>query len=155
MPSFVYRTGDITDIAIVSPLWYQLNDHHHAHARAHQAVYERMTFEKRKEHFERIAAAGALRVDLAPDTAADRYIGYCITSLSPDGTGEIESIFVEEHYHSAGIGTALVQRALAWLEKNSPARIQVSIADGNEETFSFYRRFGFYPRRTILEQKRG
>ena len=154
MPSFDYRAGDITDIELVRPLWYQLNDHHRMHARAFRSIYEQMPFEERKEHFERIAASGAIRVDLALDTAADRYIGYCITSLSSDGTGEIESIFVEEHYRSAGVGTTLVKRALAWLEKNSPARIQVSIADGNEEAFSFYRHFGFYPRRTILEHKR-
>lgn len=154
MPPIDYSTGDITDIEIVRPLWYQLNDHHHAHARAHKAVYEHMTFEERKGHFERIAAVGALRVDLAHDVAADRCIGYCITSLSPDGTGEIESIYVEEHYRSAGIGTTLVQRALAWLDEGGSIKKLVSIADGNEEAFLFYRQFGFYPRRTILEQKK-
>lgn len=81
MPSFDYRFGDITDIEIVRPLWYQLNDHNRMHARAFRSIYEQMTFEARKEHFERISAVGALRVDPALDTAAKRHIGYCITRI--------------------------------------------------------------------------
>ncbi len=74
--------------------------------------------------------------------------------LSQEKTGEIESIFVEEGYRSRGIGSALVERALAWLDTNDSVRNRVSIADGNEAAFSFYKKFGFYPRMTVLEQKK-
>ena len=45
----------------------------------------------------RSAANGTLRIELAfdPDTG-DLCVGYCVTSLSRDKEGEIESIFVED-----------------------------------------------------------
>ncbi|RXE56386.1 hypothetical protein ABH15_09860 [Methanoculleus taiwanensis] len=154
MPPIEYHTIGITDIELIRPLWVRLNDHHHTHARAFRSRYERMTFADRKAHFVRLIAAGALQVDLAFDPAAGRYVGYCVSSLSPEMTGEIESIYVEETYRSAGIGTTLVNRALAWLDANGSVRNRVSVADGNEESFSFYWKFGFCPRQTVLEQKR-
>ena len=34
------------------------------------------------------------------------------------------------------------------------ARARVSVGDGNEVAWVFYRKFGFYPRMTVLEQKK-
>jgi len=153
-PHVDYRTTDIAGIEVIRPLWAGLNAHHRAHARAFRGLYERMTFDDRKAYFAGVAAVGALRVDLAFDPAAEMCVGYCISSLSPESVGEIESVYVDEAYRSAGIGTDLVHRALGWLDANGSAVNRVSVADGNEEAFSFYRRFGFYPRRTVLEQKR-
>ena len=149
-----YHRKDIRHIELVRPLWIELNEHHHAHARAFRDQYERWTFDDRKAYFETIAAAGRLRIDLAFDPAAGRYVGYCISSLSQEGTGDIESIFVEKACRSRGIGTALVKRALAWLDESGAVKIQVAVADGNEESFRFYEMFGFFPRKTVLEQKR-
>lgn len=149
-----YETTGIAGIELVRPHWDQLNQHHHANARVFRDHYEQWTFDYRKAYFERIAAAGSLRIDLAADARSGRYIGYCIASLSPDKDGEIESVFVEEAYRSRGAGSALVTRALSWLAENGSTRIRVSVADGNEEAFPFYRKFGFHPRMTVLEQKR-
>jgi len=68
--------------------------------------------------------------------------------------GEIESIFVEQSYRLAGICTMAVTRALTWLDRNGSTRNRVSVGVGNEGAWEFYRKFGFYPRMTILEQKR-
>lgn len=154
MPPIEYRTRDVSRIELIRPLWIGLNEHHHAHARKFRSQYEQWTFDERKAYFEGIAAAGSLRIDLAFDPATGRYVGYCVSSLSREKTGEIESIYVEEHFRSQGIGTALMTRALAWLEAECSVRNQAAVADGNEDSFPFYRRFGFYPRKTVLEQKR-
>lgn len=148
-----YGTTDITGMELVRPLWIQLNDHHHINARVFKDIYRQWTFDDRKAYFVKVAEAGSLRVDLAFDPASGRYVGYCVSSLSQDKEGEIESIYVEETYRSQGIDTALVNRALAWLGTNSSIRNRVSVADGNEESFRFYRKFGFHPRLTVLEQK--
>jgi len=154
MSDIEYSSTDISEIELVRPLWIKLNDHHHAHARAFRSQYEQWTFDDRKAQFEKIAAAGSLRVDLALDPETGRYIGYCVSSLSQEKAGEIESIFVEKDYRSRGIGSALVTRALAWLDENGSIRNRVPVADGNEEALEFYRRFGFYPRMTVLELKK-
>lgn len=152
--SITYISTDITGAELIRPLWDQLNEHHHAGARAFRDQYEHGTFDDRKEYFAKVAAAGLLRIDLAFDPVPDRYVGYCVSSLSQDKAGEIESVFVEDAYRSRGIGTALMTRALAWLNENRPARIRVSVADGNEVAIPFYQKFGFYPRMTVLEQKK-
>lgn len=149
-----YRSTGISEIEVIRPLWDQLNRHHHENARAFRDVYSAWTFDDRKQYFEKLAERGLLRVDLARDPSSGRYIGYCVSSLSPDRDGEIESVFVDTAYRSLGIGTALMERALAWLDSNNAARIRVPVADGNEDAFAFYRRFGFFPRMTVLEKKK-
>lgn len=67
--------------------------------------------------------------------------------------GEVESLFVEPAYRSEGIGTVLVTRGLAWMNSIGAVRKRVSVGDGNETAWAFYRKFGFYPRMTVLEQK--
>jgi diamine N-acetyltransferase len=154
MPSIEYRITDIEEIELVHPLWNQLNRHHHTRAGAFKSQYEQWTFDDRKAYFEKVAATGSLRIDLAFDSLKERYIGYCIGSLSPERTGEIESIFVEEAYRSQGIGSAFIDRVLAWFKENGSTRNRVSVGDGNEGAFLFYRKFGFSPRMTVLEQKK-
>lgn len=154
MTSIEYQTTDITGIELIRPLWIQLNEHHHANVGAFREVYRGWTFDDRKAYFEKAASQGSLRIDLAFDPGKVRYSGYCVSSRSGEMTGEIESIYVEVPYRLHGIGTALMTRALAWLDDNGPTRKRVSVAAGNEEILPFYRKFGFYPRMTVLEQKR-
>lgn len=150
-----YRITDITEIELIRPLWNQLNEYMHTKAKTFRSHYEHMSFAERKAYFEKIAVSGLLRLDLAFDPQADgRYIGYCVSSLSNEKTGEIESIFVEGEYCSRGIGTALVTRALLWFGENGSIRNRVSVGDGNEGAWNFYKKFGFYPRMTVLEQKK-
>lgn len=153
MPAVEYRETDIRDIELIRPLWTQLNEHHRVRARVFRSHYEQWTFDDRKVYFEKIAGAGILQVELAFDRESARYVGYCISSVSADHSGEIESVFVEEEYRSQGIGSTLVHRALSWLGAKGSIRNRVSVGDGNEEAFGFYQKFGFYPRMTVLEQR--
>lgn len=155
--SFIeYHSTDIRDIELIRDLWNHLNDYHHSKATAFRSWYEQTTFDDRKAYFKKVANTGTLRLDLAFDPQAHgRYIGYIVSSLTPEKTGEIESIFVMESYRSRGVGSALVKRTLAWLDENGSVRNRVSVGDGNEEAWVFYKKFGFYPRMTVLEQKRG
>ncbi len=155
MAPIEYRTTDAKDLELIRPLWEKLNEHHRHVATMFRSYYERTTFNDRKANFEKIAAAGSLRLDLAFDPEVGRYVGYCISSLSQEKTGQIESIFVERVYRSLGIGSALVARALAWLDANGSVRNRVFVATGNERAWDFYRKVRFYPRMTVLEEKRG
>ena len=150
-----YSTTDIAGIEVIRPLWNRICEHHRIRARTFRAFFEHTTFDDRKAYFVRCAETGDIRVDLASDPATGRCVAYCVTSLSADHIGEIESLYVDEAYRSQGIGTALMTRALAWLDENGSVENRVAVAEGNEEAFPFYRKFGFYPRRTVLEQVRG
>jgi diamine N-acetyltransferase len=160
MASIEYRRTDIREIDCVRPLWFSLNEYMSTQTIHFQRHFEQMTFEKRKAYFEQVASAGMLCIDLAFDVRdRDRYVGYCVSSLSKektgDITGEIESIFVNDAYRSCGIGSTLVTRALGWLDENGSARNRVSVSEGNEAVWNFYKKFRFYPRMTVLEQKKG
>lgn len=155
MSGIEYRTTDIKEIDLIRPLWIQLNDYMHGKAGTFRSHYEQMTFEERKAYFEKVATAGTLRLDLAFDPrAGGKYVAYCVSSLSQEKTGEIESIFVEKEYRSREIGSALVIRALAWFDQKGSVRNRVAAGTGNEGVWNFYKKFGFHPRMMVLEQKK-
>ncbi len=155
MHAVLYRTTGFSEIDLIQPLWEQLNEHHHARARQFRTHYEEMTFDNRRAYFEKIHRAGTLRIDLATDPATGMNIGYCISSISPENAGEVESLFVDPAYRSEGIGSALMTRCLAWMDSTGTARKRVSVGNGNEDAWVFYRKFGFFPRMTVLEQIKG
>ena len=91
-------------------------------------------------------------MNLAKDAFKGRFVGYCVSSISPEMEGEIDSIYVEEEYRSEGIGGSLIQRALSWMDENGIKKRVIVVANGNEESIAFYKNYGFYPRATVLEQ---
>jgi ribosomal protein S18 acetylase RimI-like enzyme len=152
-PIEYFATG-IGEVELIRDLWTELNAHHRDKAGMFRDYYDRTTFETRKVYFLKIATTGIVRLFLASDRENGRVIGYLVCSLSSEHTGEIESVFVTERYRCAGVGSTLITLALSWLDGAGSERNRVSVADGNEEAFAFYRKFDFYPRMTVLEQKK-
>ncbi len=76
-----------------------------------------------------------------------------MSSISSYNTGEIESIFIEPDYRSYHIGSDLISRALDGMDTCGVRRKRVSVGESHEEVWVVYRKFGFYFRMTILEQK--
>jgi GNAT superfamily N-acetyltransferase len=153
MTSIEYQVTDARNLDLIRPLWNQLNSHHQSRSRIFQRQFRERTFDDRRAYFERIAAAGSLRLDLAFDPGMERYVGYCVSSLSAEKEGEIESIFVEAGYREQGVGSTLMTLALSWLDRHGSVRNRVSVGEGNEEAFGFNGKFGFSPRTTVLEQR--
>ncbi|MGC9396502.1 MAG: GNAT family N-acetyltransferase, partial [Anaerolineae bacterium] len=85
------------------------------------------------------------------DADTENVIGYCI-SLVTEEVGYIESIFIEADYRGLGIGDALMQHALAWMDERNVSMKRVVVAVGNEEAFGFYGRYGFQPCYIVLQQ---
>jgi diamine N-acetyltransferase len=85
-------------------------------------------FEPRKQGTLAKAAAGKLRIELVSVVSQTTDIAYCITTVSADGCGEIDSMFVEEHFRGCGIGSELVRRALGWLDSVGASSKVVTVA---------------------------
>ena len=111
-----------------------------------------MTFQKRKNDLLKKAAHGVMRVDVAFDESTGQRVGYLVSSIDSEKTGEIESIFVCEAYRGMGIGDALMKKALAWMNQNSSTEKIVEATVGNEQVLGFYGRYGFLPRKILLEE---
>jgi len=84
------------------------------------------------------------------DSDSNQYVGYCISSITKDNEGEIDSIFIEENYRRLGIGDCFMKKALEWMDKQSVKTKRIVIAYGNEEAMAFYSRYGFAPLFTVL-----
>lgn len=151
MANIQYFETDASGIDRIRPLWEQLVLHHKARSTNFKEFYDTFTFEKRKADLLNKSRDGLLRVDIARDH--DRNIGYCVSTVKGD-EGEIDSIFIEPGYRSAGVGSALIKRAVDWMDGQHVAIKRVAVAVGNEDAFGFYQQFGFLPRQVILEQKR-
>jgi [ribosomal protein S5]-alanine N-acetyltransferase len=150
---FEYREGDQKDLELIRPLWEKLKEHHMAVSMYRKDYYSNFKFEIRKEKLLEKSRDGALYIDLVSALSKKEFIGYCVTSIDAQKQGEIESIYVEKEYRGASIGDNLMKRALSWLESRAAGERVLRVAEGNEAVFAFYRRYAFYPRTTILEQR--
>ncbi|MGD0407359.1 MAG: GNAT family N-acetyltransferase [Candidatus Bathyarchaeia archaeon] len=152
-PKIKYVHGDGGMLDEIKVLWETLNRHHLSVSPYFKDYYLTLTFEERKRAILQRASGGEVRVDLALD-ASGELVGYCVSSIDRWLTGEIDSIFVTAKYRGQGIGRALMEKALTWLNGKGAKKKIVSVAVGNEQAYGFYSRFGFLPRRTLLEQKK-
>src|SRR5262245_12488572 len=145
-PAFVYRTVDVEGIDAVRPLWEKLRFYYAP------LLHERppFLFEPRKQGILGKAAAGKVRIELVSVASHAADIAYCISTVSADGCGEVDSMYVEEHFRARGVGSELLRRALAWLDSLGVSRKVVTVAFGEERALAFYRRFGFHPRTILL-----
>ncbi|MEN6343331.1 MAG: GNAT family N-acetyltransferase, partial [Methanospirillum sp.] len=95
----------------------------------------------------------AFRLELAFDAVAGAPVGYCIASGAPGGHGEVESIFVDRAYRDRGIGGALLEHALAWMDELGTVEQALSVFAGNDRALPFYERHGFAPRFVVLVRR--
>jgi diamine N-acetyltransferase len=152
-PKIKYTHGDQSLLDSLKPLWEALNIYHCSRSEHFKSHYRAMTFEKRKAAIlKKTLDGGELRVDLAVDEATGKGVGYIISNLNAEKTGEIESVYVNDAYRRMGIGGTLMISALAWMGKKGAVEKLVEVSVGNEVAWGFYGRFGFKPRKTVLKQ---
>jgi ribosomal protein S18 acetylase RimI-like enzyme len=148
-PAFVYRRVGAEGIDAVRPLWEKLRAYH-APLLDDKPPF---LFEPRKQGIIDKAAPGGLRIELVGASSSQADVAYCISTLSVNRCGEIDSIFVEERYRGCGIGSELLRRALAWLDDAGASSKVVTVANGNEGALALYQRFGFHPHKILLQQR--
>lgn len=152
MAKIEYINAGSDSLNMIEHLWLELNEHHRMYSDNFSSEFQRTTFKQRKQQLLEKSAGGDLRVDLAKDTDTGELVGYCVSTISSENKGEIESIFVEEYCRRSGIGDSLMKYAMAWMREKSVKRIILGVSVGNEEAIKFYGRYGFFPRTTIMER---
>ena len=150
--SISYIKLDNDQIDSIRPLWEKLRDHHRELSPYFPERYVELTFQERKEDLLEKAENGVLIIDAAYDKTSKQFIGYCISSISDEKIGEVDSIYLDEKYRSSGIGDALMKRSLDWMDQNGVETKRIMVAAGNENTLAFYSRYKFFPKHIILEQ---
>jgi len=146
-----YHVMTEEDLDLIRPLWLELRQMHRARSTHFKGSLGSRSFEERREELLEKAAGGLMRVELARDEEG-RVLGYCVSSLGPDMTGEVDSIFVTAAFRGMGIGTALMEGSLRWMDGLGVKRKVLLAIVGNEDVHPFYARFGFLPKSVLLEQ---
>lgn len=149
---FSYRVTNAESLDLIHPLWEQLRAYHGQLASPFAGEMGRATFEARKQELLNKSTNGKLHIELVNTTSDAADIAYCISTVSAEGQGEIDSLYVDARFRGQGIGSELIRHALTWLDGMGAMTKVVSVAYANEEALALYRRFGFQPRTVLLQQ---
>jgi ribosomal protein S18 acetylase RimI-like enzyme/mannose-6-phosphate isomerase-like protein (cupin superfamily) len=149
----LFEERGIEGLTMIEDLWNQLRDHHAGNTRFFRDQLLSRSFSERYEEILKSNENRHLLVQIARSDSSRRPVGFCVSSAAPGSYGEIESVFIESAFRSRGIGTHFMKRACSWMKQNGVRKMVIGVCEGNEESFRFYQRFGFYLRRHYLERK--
>jgi GNAT superfamily N-acetyltransferase len=144
---FSLLTGGAELLHRVGPLWSRLRRHHADVAPQWSASLMASSFEQRRADLVGKGARGIL-VSMAIWRGQD--IGYCVSTISSDATGEVDSLYVLQSHRGRGVGHALMSTAMNWFDGQSVQKIVVDVISGNDGAQQFYARYGFLPRTVRL-----
>ena len=151
MNTIEYITGGSELLEFIRPLWKKLNEHHQTNSIYFSERFKKLDFDTRKKKFMDDVNI-KLRIDLVKDIERQIFVGYCISTITIDLVGEVDSLYIEPEYRKFGIGDELMKESLKWLDSKDVQTKIVGVAEGNEDVLNFYSKYGFYKRTTILEQ---
>lgn len=138
----------IEEIDILRESLDKLHEYHNSKSIHFSGSYPRITFEERIEQYKRNAKSGKYRIELLNDRETNNIVGFCI-AYSTKISGKIEVLFVDEEYRRTGLGVKLMDSAMEWFGENHINEIELTVVYGNEAV-SFYEKFGFYLRSSIM-----
>ena len=101
------------------------------------------TFDQRRAE---LLAKAATRLAVWLASADEKDIGYCVSTITADRIGEVDSLYVVPTYRGRGVGHGLMSRAMNWFGRQSIQSIVVEVISGNDAAQRFYARYGFLPR---------
>lgn len=94
MDEIEFVTGDESLLGRISLLWEKLNAQHMDVSQFFADAFAVNTFERRRKGLLEKAAQGKMRVELALLSGDEKPVGYCVSSVTSSGVGEIESIYI-------------------------------------------------------------
>ena len=152
MDRISYVIGDERLLDDIGDMWMQLSRHHREVSTEFKDHFANADYTVRKAGLLKKTLSGKLRVVMAVDDDLHKNIGYCASSINGENCGEVDSLYVQSGYRGQRIGEWLMTDALAWLREQAAEKILIEVATGNDRALKFYRKFGFCPRKTVLEQ---
>ncbi|GAB7079519.1 GNAT family N-acetyltransferase [Megalodesulfovibrio paquesii] len=148
---YAVRVGGQELLPAIEPMWRALCEHHAQVAPVFADWFRCRPFADRAAEVLGHASGGLLvQLGMVDDVA----VGFCISSITATGAGEIDSIFVASEHRGAGLGEQFMRQALHWLDEHGAAPISLAVVAGNERALNWYGRFGFTPRRIQLQRTR-
>lgn len=133
------------EIDQIETLWNELRQHHQDRTIDYTQHYLETTFSKRRAE---LLVKTQMAIFVAEVDGSS--IGFCVVSVN--GThGEIDSLFVKPDQRECHVGISLMNEGMKWLNLKNLESIRLLVGQGNEEVLSFYEKFGFKTRATMME----
>ena len=137
--NFIIESGHDELFERVRPLWEKLRNYHVQHSSHFSKELCGRRFEERKDEIRKKAHQFQIYIILH----GDKDVGYCITTISEERYGEIDSLFVKRNFRKNGLGKRLTELALDWMDKQKVKEKSIYVVAGNEKAIEFYSQFGF------------
>lgn len=149
-----YMEIDSANLDSIASLWNKLREHQRNLSPHFSDHYEKRNWKSRKLELLQKSEAGGFHAVVVVDRMMNKIIGYCVSTVSQDRQGCLESIYIEPEYRNSGIGDKLMRQALEWMDKKQAKTKTLTVGIGNERVLVFYSRYGFYPKLITVEQVR-
>ncbi len=143
---------DSSDLDSIASLWNKLREHQRNLSPHFPDHYEKRNWKSRKAELLQKSESGGFHAVVAIDRSMKKIIGYCVSTISSDEQGCLESIYIDPEYRQSGIGDKLMRQALEWMDKKQAKTKTLTVGVGNERVLGFYSRYGFYPKLITVEQ---
>lgn len=141
-----------SDFNRIEGMWKELILFLQNRSRAFKEEYENKTFDKRMSPFYKKIEGGCSRLVVAVCDGVD--IAYCLSSITSDLIGEIDSLYINDSYRGHGIGAYLIEDAFAFFDSHDTVDDIVMASEGNESVLKFYEKYGFEMRYYTLKRKK-
>lgn len=151
MPHIVYQTIDRKEIQRIRPLWDDLRVFTREMTTHFKEHYASLDFDERMARLDREGTR--VRIDIARTGERGAIVGYALGTVNAEGVGEIASFWVDAGYRRMGIGRALLERTLDWLDAQDTGEVMILTAFENRDALSIYERFGFFTHLVLLHRK--
>jgi diamine N-acetyltransferase len=145
MSSFQFKEGSSELLAFCNPLWELFINDQAQNAGEMSIGVEEYIRGLRDGGLLQKTQGGEIYVQLVYVDSEDEPIAFCITSLTRERVGEVETLFVVNPHQGNKLGGQLFQNALVWMEKKGAIEQRLVVAVGNERVFDFYAKYGFFP----------
>jgi len=132
----------------IEALWKELNAHHAQRSSNFKQYFDTLTFQDRLKQL-----LYKENLSLLVSSDAGVYVGYCIATVERN-KGEVDSIYVRASHRGQRIGHELMSRAMEWLRTKECTEIVIYVAEGNEQALSFYEKYGFSRRFTVMGKRK-
>ena len=99
-----------------------------------------------------LVAVGDGRPGDGADAGADEVRGFVVADVVPElgrRVGHVKDLAVHPEWRGRGIGSRLLERAIAVVVGAGAVRARLEVRVGNRPARELYRQFGFEPERTI------
>ncbi|SHK63734.1 GNAT family N-acetyltransferase [Paramaledivibacter caminithermalis] len=137
----------------IEELWEKLNTYHMGISKYFKDKYANLTFSKRVQSLLRKTDVKNVFIISATSEENQQLVGYLIFTIDKiQKQGNIDSLFVLEHYRNYGIGKALMDAAIHHLEEHGIDSIFLDVLPENNLAITFYESLGFHSE--ILKMKK-